>query len=126
MIARRTESVWKAISLSIALFAITLNFLQPLALAASMRDGAPRSLWTAFCNPSAAEDDERTPASDKSRSHECCLGLSHSAPLAAPPSVFVVVEPVAGRTAPSLPVEPSASAALRDGPTRTRGPPSFV
>ncbi len=33
-------------ALAAALFAITLNFLQPLAHAAMLRDGAPRAMWS--------------------------------------------------------------------------------
>ena len=47
MIAKRSDQGWRAMALAIALFAITLNFLQPLAHAAMMRDGAPSALWTA-------------------------------------------------------------------------------
>ena len=48
------EAGWRAAAFATALFAITLNFLQPLAHAALMRDGAPRELWSVFCNSTAA------------------------------------------------------------------------
>ena len=53
MTAQRTDSPMRALGLAVALFAITLNFLQPLAHAAMMRSGAPETLWTAFCNSTA-------------------------------------------------------------------------
>ena len=59
MIARRPEAGWRASALAVALFAITLNFLQPLAHAAMMRDGMPSTLWTVFCNSSAADPERR-------------------------------------------------------------------
>ena len=42
-------------ALMAALFAVTLNFLQPLAHAASMRDGNPSTLWSMFCNSAVAD-----------------------------------------------------------------------
>ena len=56
---RRPDTGWRAATFAAALFAITLNFLQPLAHAALMRDGGPMavSLWTSMCTPSAGQDD---------------------------------------------------------------------
>src|SRR5262249_39305786 len=48
----RPVTGWRAATFAAALFAITLNFLQPLAHAALLRDGGPvaaASLWGAFC-----------------------------------------------------------------------------
>ncbi len=58
IIRNRPEPGWRAATFAAALFAITLNFLQPLAHAAMMRDGGPMavSLWTSMCTPSAGED----------------------------------------------------------------------
>ena len=50
----------RAVGLAVALFAITLNFLQPLAHAAMMRGGSPETLWTAFCNSTAADPDGKS------------------------------------------------------------------
>jgi hypothetical protein len=114
----------RAFGLAVALFAITLNFLQPLAHAASMRDGAPGALWTAFCNSAAADPDGKSgqlPA--KADAHECCLGLAHAPALAAPPILFVALAPVATFIAPLATVERPTPAGIRDGPTRPRGPP---
>ena len=134
MIARRTrkrtQSTWRALGLSVALFAITLDFLQPLAHAAAMRDGAlgsmGRALWTAFCTPGVAQDDGQKPASQTSKAHQCCLGLAQAATVASPPTVFVAVEPVAADMAPSLPAAHATPADIRDGPCRPRGPPSLA
>ncbi len=46
--------------MAVALFAITLNFLQPVVHAALMRDGAPSALWTVFCNATAADPDGKS------------------------------------------------------------------
>ena len=126
MIRQRAQSSWQAIGLAVALFAITLNFLQPLAHAAMMRDGAPGALWTAFCKPAATPDDTQNSAPGAAKKHECCLGLTHATPLAAPPTAFVFVAPVSLAIAPSLPAERPTAVAIRDGPSRPRGPPAFV
>ena len=52
MMRKRPNQGWRGMARAVALFAITLNFLQPLAHAALMRDGAPSALWTAMCLPS--------------------------------------------------------------------------
>ena len=63
-----------------ALFAVTLNFLQPLAHAASMRDGNPSALWSMFCNSAVADPDNKADATPpkSANTHECCLGLAHA------------------------------------------------
>lgn len=114
-------------ALAVALVAITLNFLQPLLHAAMMRDGAPRELWSVICNATAADPDAgQLPAQGAVQAHECCLGLAHAVPLAAPSAQFIVVPPITSVLAASLPGEPSLSVGIRDGPRRPRGPPSFV
>ena len=127
MIAQRPESGWRATALAAALFAITLNFLQPLAHAAMMRDGMPSALWTVFCNSTAADPDGtsgKAPTADAQ--HDCCLGLAQAPAIAAPPVLFVAIEPVATFIPPLPTTEPITPAGIRDGPTRPRGPPSFV
>lgn len=125
---RSDDSSWRMTAFAAALFAITLNFLQPLAHAALMRDGVPAALWTVFCNSTAADPDGKQ--SDSSphagQAHECCLGLAHVTALAAPPTAFVFVEPVVASAAPSLPAEQQTPVGIRDGPSQPRGPPSFV
>ena len=122
------QSGWRAASLAVALFAITLNFLQPLAHAALMRSGAPTALWTVFCNSAAAEPDGKSSSlpGGAGQSHECCLGLAHAPALAAPPAIFALLEPVTVTTAVSLPAERPVAAGIRDGPSRPRGPPLLV
>src|SRR6185437_2674964 len=81
----RSESGWRASAVAVALFAITLNFLQPLAHAALMRDGAPSVLWGTFCSAAAADpgaDGKSTPVPVDT--HECCLGLAHAVAFTAP------------------------------------------
>jgi hypothetical protein len=134
-IARHSQSMDRTLpltgprlsALAAALFAITLNFLQPLVHAALMRDGAPRALWSVFCSATAADPDGKPmPDQGPAPAHECCLGLAHAAPLAAPSPIFVVLPPLVAALSPSLPDEPSLSVGIRDGPPRPRGPPSFT
>ena len=117
----------RALALATALLAITLNFLQPLAHAALMRDGAPSTLWSMFCK-SAPNERGSTPDSGHASTadHDCCLGLAHAPALIEPSSAFVFLPPSTPALAPSLPVEQSVSAGIRDGPYRPRGPPSLL
>ena len=127
MIRRRSDQGWRAAAFAAALFAITLNFLQPLVHAALMRDGAPRAMWSVFCNAMAADPDgKQMPDQGAAPAHECCLGLTHVAQLMAPSPVFVVLPPLVAALSPSLPDEPLLSVGIRDGPPRPRGPPSFI
>ena len=114
-------------ALAVALFAITLNFLQPLAHAAMMRDGAPSALWTAFCNSTAADTGDKSGQAPMAASaHECCLGLAHVPAIAAPPIAFVAIAPVSIFIAPLVAAGQPIPVGIRDGPTRPRGPPSFA
>ena len=82
MTRRRPDSGWRTASLAAALFAITLNFLQPLAHAALMRDGGRASspLMAAICLPGAGQDDGQSQGQGQAPTagnmHECCLGLA--------------------------------------------------
>jgi hypothetical protein len=120
---RRHQSGWRAAAFAAALFAITLNFLQPLAHAVLMRDGAPASLWTMFCNetPDSRQDVPLTP--DK---HECCLGLAHAVAFTPPATVFVFVERIATPVRPLASLDQLTPVGARDGPHRPRGPPTFL
>jgi hypothetical protein len=110
-----------------ALVAVTLNFLQPLAHAALMRDGAPSTLWSMFCRSTFDERRELPGSSSASTvDHECCLGLAHAPVLLAPAATFALAPAITPSLAPSLPVEQNGSAGIRDGPHRPRGPPSFL
>jgi hypothetical protein len=117
----------RAHALALALFAITLNFLQPLAHAALMRDGAPWALWTAFCNSTSADPDGKSgqpPAT--AGNHDCCLGLAHAPAIATPAVVAVAFEPVVTFVSPLSLEERFTPVGIRDGPKRPRGPPSLV
>ena len=95
---RRPISGWRAATFAAALFAITLNFLQPLAHAALMRDGGPMavSLLTSICTPSTGQDDAQESMPAAGKMHECCLGLAH-APTLAMPSCLVRRSPARRR-----------------------------
>ncbi len=126
---RRPASGWRAATFAAALFAITLNFLQPLAHAALMRDGGPMavSLWTSMCSSSAGQDDEQDSLPAAGKMHECCLGLAHAPTLAAPSTSFVVVQPLAvAAERPLVALDALAPVGIRDGPSQPRGPPSFA
>jgi Protein of unknown function (DUF2946) len=127
MRGRRHPPKWRVTAFAAALFAITLNFLQPLAHAALMRDGAPSALWTVFCK---STPDERNGAAGSvpasTVDHECCLGLAHAPAVVAPSSAFILLPPSTPATRPALPVEQTGSAGIRDGPHRPRGPPALL
>jgi hypothetical protein len=120
-------SGWRASAFAVALFAITLNFLQPLAHAVLMREGAPSALWDTFCSASAAD-----PHADKSSkpvkvdTHECCLGLAHAATFTTPSTAFVAIKRVAIAARPLVAARHLTPVGIRDGPTQPRGPPSLV
>jgi hypothetical protein len=114
---------WRATAMAVALFAITLNFLQPVVHAALMRDGAPSALWTVFCNATAADPDGKSGSVPMAtQQHECCLGLAHAATVA-PPTAFVLVAPVTAIATPLLAAEQPTPVGIRDGPSQPRGPP---
>jgi hypothetical protein len=121
----RSPSGWRASAVAVALFAITLNFLQPLAHAALMRDGPATTLWNVICSASAADPD----AGDKSSppatiaSHGCCLGLAHAIAFVAPPTTFAVVAPPSAATVALRTADRLAAAGIRDGPGQPRAPP---
>jgi Protein of unknown function (DUF2946) len=125
----RPASGWRAASFAAALFAITLNFLQPLVHAALMRDGGPTasSLWMSMCLPDSGQDGQQGSLPAAGKLHECCLGLAHTPTLAAPSTAFVVVElPVTVADRPLLAVDVLMPVGIRDGPSQPRAPPFFV
>ncbi|WP_296387682.1 DUF2946 family protein [Reyranella sp.] len=127
MRGRGHQSQWRAMAFALALFAITLNFLQPLAHAALMRDGAPSTVWSMFCKSAPDERDSQPGSAPASTvDHECCLGLAHAPALLAPSSAFVLLLASAPALPPSLPVDQTGSAGIRDGPQQPRGPPSLL
>jgi hypothetical protein len=128
MIRKRPDLGWRALVFGAALFAVTLNFLQPLVHAAMMRGGLPTALWTIFCESAAAipgNSSESVPAPSAAK-HDCCLGLSHAPALIDPPATFLPVA-FAVPAALFLPVrEQPTPVGIRDGPHRPRGPPSLA
>jgi hypothetical protein len=120
----RPDHGWRASALAVALFAITLNFLQPLAHAALVREGAPQTLWAMFCNSTAADpESEKGTPPVKADSHDCCLGLAHAPLFAAPAAAFVVLPPLAAVAFVPVAIDVPAAVGIRDGPTQPRGPP---
>jgi hypothetical protein len=121
---RRSDQGWRAAALAVALFAITLNFLQPLAHAALMRGGAPAT-WAAMCLPGAQQGDDQHPA-NAGTPHECCLGLAHATTLAAPSTVFVALKPLSASVRPLETAEAFTPVGIRDGPSQPRAPPLSI
>lgn len=128
MVRKRPDQGWRAAAFAVALFAITLNFFQPLAHAVLMRDGGPEVAaltWGVFCLPTVDEDGSQSPGQQAGRVHECRLGLAH-APVLVPPSAtaFLLIEPVAETIVLAANDEALAPVGIRDGLHRPRGPPS--
>jgi hypothetical protein len=129
MVRKRSDTGWRAASLAAALFAITLNFLQPLAHAALMRDAGSMasSPWAAMCLPSAglgtAQDGGQSQAPTASKMHECCLGLAHAPAIAQPSAAFVLVEPLVAAVHIMAEVDALSPVGIRDGPSQPRAPP---
>jgi hypothetical protein len=123
---RRSDQGWRAAALAAALFAITLNFLQPLAHAALMRDGAPAN-WAAMCLPGVpqegAQQGDEQGSAPAGKLHECCLGLAHATTLAEPSTAFVAIDRPATTVRPLETAEVRTSVGIRDGPSQPRAPP---
>lgn len=121
---KHPASGWRAAAFAVALFAVTLNFLQPLVHAALMRDGGGAP-WAAICLPGAsAESDGDGAAPVAGKLHECCLGLAHATQVSEPPSLFVIVGlPSPSVERPALTQEAMAPVGIRDGPSQPRAPP---
>lgn len=117
---KRSDQGWRAAALAVALFAITLNFLQPLAHAALMRSGAPAN-WAAMCLPSAQQDDGQSKPAGKV--HECCLGLAHAPTLTEPSTAFIVIARPATSVRPLEMAQAVTPVGIRDGPSQPRAPP---
>ncbi len=129
MIRERSESGWRVASLATALLAITLNFLQPLAHAALMRDAGPEAaakMWGAFCLPAAGQDDAQGSTPVAGKAHECCLGLVHAPMLAGLSTVFIRVEPTVVTTRFVVALDALSPVGIRDGPSQPRAPPSHA
>lgn len=130
MVRKRPDQGWRAAAFAVALFAITLNFLQPLAHAVLMRDGGPEAAartWGVFCLPAVDADGAEAPGQQAGKVHECCLGLAHAPVLAEPlATAFLLVETAAEAIVFPANDEALAPVGIRDGPHRPRGPPSPV
>jgi hypothetical protein len=124
---KRSDQGWRAASFAAALFAITLNFLQPLVHAALMRDGGPATsgLWASMCLTDANPDQQRGSA-PAGKLHECCLGLTHTASLAEPSTSFVAVDRAATIVRPLETAQSLTPVGIRDGPSQPRAPPLTV
>jgi hypothetical protein len=122
---RRSDQGWRAAALAAALFAITLNFLQPLAHAALMRGGASPASWSAMCLPSATQGDDQHPASAATM-HECCLGLAHASTIAEPSTTFVAVDCRPESVRPLETADALTPVGIRDGPSQPRAPPLSI
>lgn len=116
----------RAVAFAAALLAITLNFLQPLAHAALLRDGGPMEaarFWGVFCLPAAEDESGQSPIPDAGKVHQCCLGLAHATAMVGPSAVFTVEPPLA-RPSPVMAAGPTVgTAGIRDGPLQARAPP---
>jgi len=126
---KRSDQGWRAAALAAALFAITLNFLQPLAHAALMRSGMPGN-WAAMCLPSAQQGgiqqgDDQQPAT-AGTAHECCLGLAHAPALGEPSTSFVAIDRPATTVRPLETAEALTPVGIRDGPSQPRAPPLSI
>jgi hypothetical protein len=126
MVGERSRSGWQAAALAVALFAVSINFLQPLAHAALMRHGGPLAtlLWKSMC-VAEASDDKSMPSQDETT--KCCLGLSYAAELPALATAFLLVQyaPSIDRR-PSVALDALAPVGIRDGPAQPHGPPPTV
>lgn len=116
----------RAVAFAAALFAITLNFLQPLAHAALLRDGGPMEaarVWGAFCLTAAEDESGNGPLPDARKIHECCLGLAHATAMAGPSARFTIEPPVVRAPSVMAAVPAVGTAGIRDGPLQARAPP---
>jgi hypothetical protein len=129
MIGKRSQPSVRAFGLAAALFAITLNFLQPVVHAALLRDGSPSALWTMFCNAVAADPDPagRPQPTGKAVAHDCCLGLAHAQALIEPSADSLPLSFAEWcASPPPAAAEGLPAASIRDGPHRPRGPPILI
>ena len=116
----------RAVAFAAALFAITLNFLQPLAHAALMRDGGPLEaarFWGVFCLPAADSESGEAPIPDAGKIHQCCIGLAHATALVGPSAAFSIEPPLARPSSVRAAPPTVRKAGIRDGPLQARAPP---
>ena len=126
MVGRESKSEWRAAVLAVALFAISLNFLQPLAHAALIRHGGPLAtlLWKSMC-VAEAPDDRSLP--QQHQTTKCCLGLACPAALPAVATAFILVQYALDiDRRPVVALDALAPVGIRDGPPQPHGPPLTV
>lgn len=119
----------RAVAFAAALFAITLNFLQPLAHAALLRDGGPMEaarIWGVFCLPDAEQESGKGSLPDAAKIHECCLGLAHAVAMLGPSAAFSVEPPLARPSVVRAASPAVGTTGIRDGPLQARAPPFFT
>lgn len=119
----------RAVAFAAALFAITLNFFQPLAHAALLRDGGPMAAaraWGVFCLPAAEDEAGKGSIPDAGKIHECCLGLAHATAMVGPSAIFTLEPPVVRPVAFMAAAAPVGTVGIRDGPLQARAPPHIA
>ncbi len=117
----RSKSEWRAAVLAVALFAISINFLQPLAHAALVRHGGPVAtlLWKSMCVAEVPDDRDLPQHNQTTRR---CLGLACPAALPTVAMAFALVQYTLDIDRPlpssrSMRLRRSASATDRLNPT---------
>ncbi|WP_428659129.1 hypothetical protein [Reyranella sp.] len=123
MISGRAKSEWRAAVFAVALFAVSINFLQPLAHAALIRHGGPVAtlLWKAMC-AAEAPDDRSLP--QQHQTTKCCLGLACAVALPALATAFLLVQYARDVDRPPVvALDALAPVGIRDGPAQPHGPP---
>jgi hypothetical protein len=125
MPAQQPPSQLRSLALMVALFALTLAILQPLAHSVMLRAGGPEAaagLWGAICQSSADGESDRS-GSSAAKIHDCCLGLAHSPVLLGPSVAALFVDPVPTSDAVPAHHRHPTPGAMRDGPQQPRAPP---
>jgi hypothetical protein len=128
MVRGRSKDEWRAAALAVALFAISVNFLQPLAHAALVRHGGAVAtlLWKSMC-VAEAPDDRSQPQQQQQTVIKCCLGLACPAALPALATAFLLVQyTFAAERRPVVAPDALAPVGIRDGPAQPHGPPPTV
>ncbi len=132
-----TSSNGRSIAFVVALFAITLNALLPLAHAISMRaawsgesasDGsAARALWPVLCQAiDRADDGTENPAPSTGKTHKCSLGLANAWVQVDPAGIAMRTEEVLAEPRGRVSTRSSPPPGIRGDPLQPRAPPSSV
>jgi hypothetical protein len=124
MVRGRSRDEWRAAALAVALFAVSINFLQPLAHAALVRHGGAVAtlLWKSICVSEALDDKSQPP--QQQTASKCCLGLACPTALPALATAFLLVQyTFAAEHRPVVAPDALAPVGIRDGPAQPHGPP---